>query len=155
MSTTKHANSTLPAATLRSFLGRLDRLARSTRLIQRSSRKFSTEGFLLTLFHAVCNGNASFQSMASQLAKLNPASLTRQSLHQRFNAKAVHFLRAVLASLLSEEKHQCLEQMRFTRLLVQDSSQFWMNRKNAKHYRGVSNNSGTTAAALQLRQNST
>ena len=85
--------------------------------------------------------------MASQLAKLNPASLTRQSLHQRFNAKAVNFLRAVLASLLGEERHQCLEQMRFGRLLVQDSSQFWMNRKNAKHYRGVSNNSGTTAAA--------
>jgi len=116
-------------------------------LIQKSSRKYSAEGFLLTQFHAVYNGNASFQSMASQLAKLNPESLIRQSLHQRFNAKAVRFLRVALASLLSEEKHQSLEQIRFGRLLVQDSSQFWINRKNAKHYRGVFNNSGTTAAA--------
>ena len=147
MSTTKHVNSTLPAATLNKLLGQLDDLARSTGLIQRRSRKFSAEGFLFTLFHAVCRGSASFQAMASQLAGYHGASLTRQSLHQRFHEKTVHFLYAVLAALLIDREVAGLGQMRFARILVQDSTQFWMNRKNVRHYRAVSNKSGATAGA--------
>lgn len=147
MSTTKHANSTLPAATLNQLLGRLDQLARSTGLILRRSRKFSAEGFLFTLFHAVCRGSASFQAMASQMANFHGASLTRQSLHQRFHERTVEFLQAVLASLLVDRKADRLGQERFRRVLVQDSSQFWMNRKNSHHYRAVANQGGDTAGA--------
>lgn len=147
MSSTKHVNSTLPAATLNQLLGRLDHMARSTGLIRRNSKKFSAEGFLLTLFHAVCRGSASFQAMASQLAGYQDASLTRQSLHQRFHEKAIHFLQAVLKSVLMERGVSRVGQMRFGRVLVQDSTQLWMNRKNSQHYRAVANSSGDTAGA--------
>lgn len=145
MSSTKHANSTLPAATLKKLLGQLDHLARSVGLIQRRSRKFSAEGFLLTMLHAVCQGRASFGAMAMRLAEFESASLTRQSLHGRLQEKAVLFLEKVLTSLLIEREVSSVGEMSFLRVLIQDSTQFWMNRKNSRHYRGVSNNSGETA----------
>ena len=129
MSTSKHTNPALPSATQKILLARLDSIARSTGLIQRFSRKFSAEGFLLTLFHAVCHGNASFRAMAVTLAEFQVSSLARQSLHQRFQPKTVSFLQAVLASLLIDQQADSLGRMRFSRILVQDSSQFWMNRK--------------------------
>ena len=145
MSSTKHANSTLPAATLKKLLGQSDHLARSVGLIRRRSRKFSAEGFLLTLLHAVCHGHASFGAMAMRLAEFESASLTRQSFHERLQKKAVLFLEKILTSLLVEREVSRVGEMSFLRVLVQDSTQFWMNRKNSRHYRGVSNNSGETA----------
>lgn len=137
MSTTKHLDSTLPAAALNKLLGRLDHLARSAGLIQRHSRKFSARGFLLTLLHAVCHGHASFASMAMRLAEFEPASLTRQSFHLRLQGQAIAFLQKVLASLLTERGAISVGRMKFLRVLVQDSTQIWMNRKNSRHYRGV------------------
>lgn len=101
----------------------------------------------MTLFHAVCRGSASFQAMATQLAGFHHASLTRQSLHQRFHERTVHFLQEVLTSVLMDRKVGRLDWMRFGRVLVQDSTQFWMNRKNSHHYRAVANQSGETAGA--------
>jgi hypothetical protein len=147
MSTTKRANSTLPAATLDQLFDKLDALARSSGLIQRHSRKFSAQGFLLTLFRAICIGDASFQNMAVSLSRFQSASMARQSLHQRFTEKAVHFLQLVLALLVSERKLNQVGNRRFNRILLQDSTQIWMNRKNAGHYRAVANNGGNTAGA--------
>ena len=147
MSTSKPTNSTLSTTPLKSLLGRLDSIARATGLIQRFSRKFSAEGFLLTLFHAVCHGNASFRAMAVTLAEFQVSSLARQSLHQRFKPKTISFLQAVLASLLIDHQADSLGRMRFSRILVQDSSQFWMNRKNSRHFRAVANKSGETSGA--------
>lgn len=147
MSTTKHANSTLPAATLSKLFGNLDGIARASGLIKRRSRKFSADGFLLTLFGAVCHGNASFQKMSMRLSEFQSSSLTKQSLHQRFDESSVTFLKAILESLLLQQSSTLLEAARFSRVLVQDSTQLWMNRKNCKHYRGVANNSGDQSAA--------
>lgn len=148
MSTTKHANSTLPAATLSSLFNQLDHFARSVQFIKRRSQKFSAEGFLLTLFYAVCQGQASFQTMAMRLAKLEAKPMTRQSFHERLNSRAVKFLQSVLASLLLDRiAAGCGEELPFTRILVQDSTQLWMNRKNSGRYRGVANKSGPTSGA--------
>ncbi len=97
--------------------------------------------------------------MAVTLAGFQVSSLARQSLHQRFQPKTVSFLQAVLASLLIDQQADSLGRMRFSRILVQDTSQFWMNRKNSRHFRAVANKSGETSGAkidlimdLQLRQ---
>lgn len=82
-----------------------------------------------------------------RLAEFESASLTRQSFHERLQDKAVKFLQKILTSLLVERDFHRVGTMNFLRVLVQDSTQVWMNRKNSRHYRGSSNNNGETAGA--------
>ena len=123
MSITKRVNSTQPAATLEKLLGRSDDLARSVGLIQRRSWKFSAQGFILTLLHAVCHGHASFGAMAMRLSEFEPASLTRQSFHERLQEKAIRFRERILTSLLIEREIGIVGKMDFPSSLLKNPSQ--------------------------------
>lgn len=147
MSKARSACASLPASTLPALLGNLDELARSSGLIRRASRKFSAEGFLLTLLNAVCRGQASFREMAMSLASRQSAGLARQSLHERFHPGATRFLQAVLGRVLHPRVRGCGKASPFARILVEDSTQLWMPKKNASIYRAVANTSGDTAGA--------
>lgn len=85
-----------------------------------------------------------------RLSEFEPASLTRQSFHERLKEKAIKFLERILTSLLNEREIGSVGRMDILRVLAQDSTQIWRNRKNSRHYRGVSNSS---ASARRREQN--
>lgn len=134
------------SVTLQNLLPDLDGIAKRSGLVKRKSRKFSAQGFLLTVLKAVAKSEASFNQMAVNLAAHEPLSLSRQAFHQRLDKNATGFLQEVLEYLVryghsdSEPKAST-----FGRILVEDTTQFLMNPSNHSKYSGNSNQSGPTS----------
>lgn len=67
-------------------------------------------------------------------------SLKKQSLHQRFNAKAVRFMKAVLSSVLECEFESCSKKTKdlstFNRVRIKDSTRFALPKAYADTYKG-------------------
>ena len=142
-------NSASSDVTLGSILPDLDRLAVQSGLIVRQSRKFSAQGFLLTLLKAVSTGHASFGQMAAHLGQSETRSLSRQALHQRMNPPVIAFLQSVLQRVMDPGAGTTAADgtLPFPRILLEDSTQFRMHPKNHPSFRAVANNSGATAGA--------
>lgn len=134
--------------TLAKLLPDLDGIAKRSGFIQRQSRKFSAQGFLLTILKAVSKSEASFNQMAVNLAGHEPSALSRQALHQRLDDKATGFLQAVLDHIVRKPgSSPALENAPFGRVLVEDATQFRMHPSNHPRYRAVANNSGPTSGS--------
>jgi len=142
-------NPASPNVTLESILPDLDHLAVQSGLIVRQTRKFSAQGFLLTLLKAVSTGHASFGQMAAYLEQSEARSLSRQALHQRMNPPVVAFLQSVLRRVMDSSVRTAEEDgdFPFHRILLEDATQFRMHPKNHPSFRAVANNSGATAGA--------
>ena len=142
-------NPASPNVTLESILPDLDHLAIQSGLIVRQTRKFSAQGFLLTLLKAVSTGHASFGQMAVYLGQSEALSLSRQALHQRMHPPVVAFLQSVLRRVMDSGAGTAAEDgnLPFRRILLEDATQFRMHPKNHQLFRAVANNSGTTAGA--------
>ena len=138
-----------PAVSLESILPDLDELAIQSGLIVRQTRRFSAQGFLLTLLKAVSTGHASFSQMAAQLGDSEARSLSRQAFHQRMKPPAIGFLQSVLQQVTSSNVRmtEANGQPPFRRILLEDATQFRMHPKNHPAFRAVANNSGATAGA--------
>jgi hypothetical protein len=79
-------HSSSPAFLWSSLSSAIGNLARDSGLVQRASKTFSPEQFLLSLLEAVSTGKASFNQLVTAIGhgprrfKVSP-----QALHQRFN----------------------------------------------------------------------
>ena len=82
------------------FFTKLHSLAIQCSLIVHQSRKFSAQGFLLTLFKAILSGKASFNEMADRLGGFEPLQMSKQAFWKRVNPRAIAFLLDSLATSL-------------------------------------------------------
>ena len=125
----------------------LESIARKTKLIVRKSPKFSACDFVLTLFKTITTGKASYNQMASTLEKCADKPMSRQALSQRIGFQSVAFMKEVLATAIQEQwgSDQTLNTTHFGRLLVEDSSQYKINKKNNLEFPGHGNSKSASA----------
>lgn len=133
-----------------SFFAQLHHLGIVTRFIIYQSRKFSAEGFLLTLIKAALSGKSTFNQMAARLGGFEPLKMSKQAFWKRVNPKAVAFLLEALASSLKEKyltdskKLSPLASL-YSRVLVEDSTSHRLHRSNADHTPGHGNGKSETS----------
>lgn len=132
------------------FFSKLHFLATQSSFIVHQSRKFSAQGFLLTLFKAVLNGKASFNQMAHRLGNFEPLTMSKQAFWKRLNSKAIAFLLEALATclqlkILDRSKVGSSLRGRFSRILVEDSTSHRLHHSNSDHSPGHGNGRSKTA----------
>lgn len=130
------------------IFSKLEHLARISGLIRRRSRKFSAEGFLLSLIQCVTRGTSSIHHLALSLAGFEHDSMSRQAMYQRLSPASTGFLVRVLREILSSGARASLPTataLPFGRILVEDSTVISMSKSNAHHFPNNGNGKAATA----------
>jgi len=134
----------------KSFFNQLHNLAIATSFIIYKSRKFSAEGFLLTLIKGILNGGGGLRQLASRLGQFEPLTMSKQAFWKRINPKAVAFLLEALALSLKEKCFSQSKQLSpltilYNRVLVEDSTTHRLHPANAPHTPGHGNGKSETS----------
>lgn len=135
-----------------SLSAKLSTYAKESGLVQRVSRKFSPEGFLMAMLEATSTGRGSFTQLVSSLGwQAPPLGTSPQALHQRVNRTECG-VEGFLVRCLS---HICRQRQGtgrtvagdcpFGRIIVGDSTTHRMPKDNAGEFPGHGNASGETA----------
>ena len=131
----------------------LDRIARESKLIQRSSRKFTAAGFLISLLKATIKGDTSLNHLVLHLAGFVPESMTRQAIFQRFGPASSSFLLSVISHVLSQRFPTAADVLRggrFKRVVIEDSTVLSMAKSNATNFPNNGNRHDMTAGCKCL-----
>jgi hypothetical protein len=131
----------------------LDRIARESKLIQRSSHKFSAAGFLISLLKAVIKGDTSLNHLVMHLAGFVPATMTRQGMFQRFGPASSRFLLGVIREVLTQRfpaAADILREGQFRRVIVEDSMVVSMAKSNSGNFPNNGNRHEMTAGCKCL-----
>lgn len=126
----------------------LDLIASETKLVIRKSPKFSPDGFIQALLSSVATGQASSNQIAADLKMRVEASMSRQSMHERFTHKSTAFLLITLGDLMKqrfEPARPALEGSNIKRIVVQDSFGQMMPKSNSESFPAHGNHQGATA----------
>jgi IS4 transposase len=125
----------------------LGSIARQTGLIVRQSRKFSADGFVLSLLQAVTSGQGSFNQIAVALALNGSKPLSRQALWKRVDANAVSFMMEVTRSAVEQKwsGEVLIACELFDRVILEDSSQVKLPAGNHEDFPAHGNGKGETA----------
>jgi len=135
-----------------SLSAKLNAFAKEAGLVQRVSKHFSPEGFLLAMLEATSTGRASLNQLVSALGWQSPGlSTSVQALHQRINRTECG-VEGFLVRCLS---HVCGHRVGpplavagkspFGRIVVEDSTTQRLPKGNAEEFPGHGNASGQTA----------
>ena len=132
------------------FFTKLHSLAIQCSLIVHQSRKFSAQGFLLTLFKAILSGKASFNEMADRLGGFEPFQMSKQAFWKRVNPRSIAFLLDALATslqlrTLNPSRISSSLRERFGRILVEDSTTHRLHPSNSDHSPGHGNGRSKTS----------
>lgn len=133
--------------------GQLDRIARESRLVQRSSHKFNAAGFLAALLKSVVKGDTSFNHLVMHLAGFARKPMTRQAIFQRFGPASSAFLLGVIRHVLSQRFPEIIAELRgspFRRVIVEDSTVISMAKSNAGNFPNNGNRHDMTAGCKCL-----
>ena len=138
---------TKPATKSKILFSKIEFLARKTNLIVRKSSKFTAKGFLLSLLKTVATGRSSYNQMASTLGHCDLKPMSRQAFSQRIGDKSECFMKEVLSEAIVVQwgGDPILKNQYFGRILVEDSSQYKMNKKNNASFPGHGNQKGQSS----------
>lgn len=130
-----------PAARSKSLFSQLEPIARKTQLITRESKRFSASSFLLALFKSVTTGHASYNEVAGTLHECSSLPMSRQALSKRISESSVKFMKDVLALALKQQwvDVPLLQTIHFNRVIIEDSSQCKLHKKNHQNFPGHGN----------------
>jgi hypothetical protein len=130
---------------------KINSLARDSGLVQRASKCFSPEKFLLSLLDAVSTGRASINQLVVSIGHQAPhLNVSPQALHQRVNRTECGVESFLILCLI----HVCRWKYRqsapsptcpFRRILIEDSSFIRFPKANCVAFPGHGNASGATA----------
>jgi IS4 transposase len=133
---------------------KLEKLARESRFIERSTSKLSGWMFLeLHLLMSSSGKELSLNQMCQELEERHGIELTKQSLDERFNTFAVKFMRQcfeyVLAQVL-DFKQNNVSHPHFKQVILTDSTTFQLPAQLAAFYR--SNGGSTSGSSIKIHQ---
>lgn len=126
----------------------LDRIARETQLVIRASPKFTPCGFLQSLLSAVATGLGSLNQIVGDLKARVQAGMSRQSLHEHFDARSTAFLLSVASDLMEQRLAPAaavLQGSGILRLILEDASAQVMPKANSGAFAAHGNHHGDTA----------
>ena len=131
----------------------LERLARQTGFVQRSS-KLKAHEFLAGLLFARLDGDQlSLRDLSDELDAKLGVDITKQSLDQQFNEKSVLFLKQLIAAKLKDQLTGAVCENflpAFSSIDIQDSTAFQLPAHLAPHYGGVGGMSSGSMARIQF-----
>ena len=126
----------------------LEQLARDTRFVQRDSKINGQNFFDIIVFNHEQLKQQSLNDLAIDLTERYGVTITKQSLHDRFNERALTFLQQALERLLNQQLEVTpllATASAFQRILIKDSICFQIDESLAASYPG-SGGSGSAAA---------
>lgn len=144
-------HSSPPASLWASLSSKLNFLARDSGLVQRASKRFSPEKFLLSLLDAVSTGKASINQLAGTIGhQADRLNVSPQALHQRLNRTECGVESFLILCLVHvcQWKYQHSGRHRprpFRRILIEDSTFIRFPKANCAAFPGHGNASGATA----------
>ncbi|HSI90878.1 MAG TPA: IS4 family transposase [Adhaeribacter sp.] len=134
--------------------GDLEKLARESKFIERSTSRLS--GWMFLQLHLLLNSNGkdfSLNDMCQELSERHNIDLTKQSLDERFNTFSVSFMRRcyelVLKQVLDNNEHSSTH-AHFTKVVLTDSTSFQLPGQLASFYR--SNGGAASPSSVKLHQ---
>ena len=148
----KAFHSSAPAAIWSSLSSRIGSLARESCLVQRASKTFSPEKFLLSLLGAVSNGKASFNQLVTAIGHgASHLNVSPQALHQRITrtecgAESFLILCLIHICQLKCRPLKATSTYAFKRILVEDSTFIRFPKANSAAFPGHGNASGAKEA---------
>ncbi len=134
----------------------LEKLARETKFIQRKSKLSGIE-FLNTLMFVHQQGkDLSLLDICGDLYDQFGVKIKKQSLHDRFNGRAVDFMKAVLSRILLDQfmgidKKKNKNLSSFGRVRIKDSTRFILPTSYAKIYEGHGGNPGDSESMISIQ----
>lgn len=134
-----------------SLTASLPTYAKTSGLVQRASKLFKPEDFLLTLLASVVSGKASYNQLVISLSgQASACTVSPQALHQRVNRSECgleSFLILCLVHICQWQwSHRRLaSKVPFSRILIEDSSSLNFPKSNSHHFPAHGNASGQTA----------
>lgn len=133
---------------LENVLGKsIDLIAKETGFCTRK-RKLSAGIFLNSLlFKSFDGSNQSLNDHALTLLLEKGLCVKKQSIHDRFNSKAVNFLKSILANLLNQNLKSNSAFGKFTSVFIQDGTRFGLPHSMKENYPGFGGRSKMEAGA--------
>jgi len=131
----------------------IDQLAREKQFVQRKSKLDGKTFLSLIVFNNNSLHQESLNDLTVDLGQNYKVDITKQSLHDRFNACAVSFLTAALENLLNKQLFGkvsfpiCSE---FKRFLIKDSVCFQIDNSLAEYYPGSGGSASKASVRIQL-----
>ncbi|MFI5137951.1 MAG: IS4 family transposase [Sphingobacteriales bacterium] len=130
---------------------KLEKIARETGFLQRTS-KLKPEEFIDTmLFSDLDHHQLSLQNCCDDLAQQHQKSLSKVALHKRFNGRSFDFLKSVLAEQMSSKLGVAGENswQPFSKVTIADSCKFALPPKFEKDYPAHSGNHAKSLMNIQ------
>lgn len=113
----------------------------------RKGSKITAQILCLAMFRASALATASLRILALVSGSLASASVSKQALHKRVNAKAVKLFESLLAEVLSSKAPAAAPAAGFKRIVVQDSTVFKLPERFVDTFRGSGSRHGAGSAA--------
>jgi hypothetical protein len=129
-------------------------LARATKFIQRKSKLCAVK-FLTTLMFVHQQGkNLSLLDLCGDLYTQHGLHVRKQSMQERFNERAVAFMKSILSTLLENQLKSTVKEDRlsfFNRVRVKDSTRFTLPPSYASIYRGLGGVVANSASMISIQ----
>jgi hypothetical protein len=131
----------------------LEQLARETKFVQRESKINGQNFFDIIVFNNEQLKQQSLNDLAIDLTERYGIKITKQSLHDRFNERALAFLQHALERLLNQQLDVApllATATAFERILIKDSICFQIDESLAASYPGSGGSGSAAAVRIQF-----
>lgn len=131
----------------------LEQLARETKFVQRDSKINGQNFFDIIVFNNEQLKQQSLNDLAIDLSERYGITITKQSLHDRFNERALAFLQQALERLLNQQldvTSLLATATMFKRILIKDSICFQIDESLAASYPGSGGSGSAAAVRIQF-----
>jgi len=131
----------------------LEQLARDTKFVQRDSKINGQNFFDIIVFNNEQLKQQSLNDLAIDLSERYGIKITKQSLHDRFNERALAFLQQALERLLNQQLDVApllATATAFERILIKDSICFQIDESLAASYPGSGGSGSAAAVRIQF-----
>lgn len=131
----------------------LEQLARDTKFVQRDSKINGQNFFDIIVFNNEQLKQQSLNDLAIDLTERYGITITKQSLHDRFNERALAFLQQALERLLNQQldvTSLLATATAFKRILIKDSICFQIDASLAASYPGSGGSGSAAAVRIQF-----
>jgi predicted transcriptional regulator len=131
----------------------LDQVARATKFVQRDSKINGQNFFDIIVFNNEQLKQQSLNDLAIDLSERYGITITKQSLHDRFNERALAFLQQALERLLNQQLDVApllATVTAFGRILIKDSICFQIDESLAASYPGSGGSGSAAAVRIQF-----
>ena len=127
----------------------IESIARSSEFVKRKAKKITPENFILSFLCVFIKSNFSFRQWACQLSFIINEQVSFQIISKRCSTKCLKFVEMTLEKAISEQLKALVPKNKFKnqfgRILLEDSTCFYLSRSMLKAFSGAGNANSNVA----------